>query len=98
MMSRSSKDRDETALACLEKMVGEETEIISVYYGEDVTEEEVLSLIRKQNADPSITGILVQLPVPKHISEKHINETITPINNNTAIIFLSILPISSSPL
>ena len=34
------KDRDETALACLEKMVGEETEIISVYYGEDVTEEE----------------------------------------------------------
>ena len=34
------KDRDETALACLEKMVGEETEIISVYYGEGVTEEE----------------------------------------------------------
>ena len=33
------KDRDETALACLEKMVGEETEIISVYYGECVTEE-----------------------------------------------------------
>ena len=34
------KDRDETALACLEKMVGEDTEIISVYYGEDVKEEE----------------------------------------------------------
>ena len=34
------KDRDETALACLEKMVGEDTEIISVYYGEGVTEEE----------------------------------------------------------
>ena len=34
------KDRDETALACLEKMVGEETEIISVYYGKDVTGEE----------------------------------------------------------
>lgn len=34
------KDRDETALAALEKMVGEETEIISVYYGEDVKEEE----------------------------------------------------------
>lgn len=34
------KDRDETAIACLEKMVGEDTEIISVYYGEDVTEEE----------------------------------------------------------
>lgn len=34
------KDRDETAIACLEKMVGDETEIISVYYGEDVSEEE----------------------------------------------------------
>ena len=51
---------------------------IQTQFEEDVTEEEVLSLIRKQNADPSITGILVQLPVPKHISEKHINETITP--------------------
>ena len=33
-------NKDETALAALEKMVGEETEIISVYYGSDVTEEE----------------------------------------------------------
>lgn len=32
--------KDETAIAALEKMVGEETEIISVYYGCDVTEEE----------------------------------------------------------
>ena len=34
------KDRDETALGCLDKMVGDETEIISVYYGEDVSEED----------------------------------------------------------
>ncbi len=33
-------DRDETALGCLDKMVDEDTEIISVYYGKDVTEEE----------------------------------------------------------
>lgn len=32
--------KEETAIAALEKMVGEETEIISVYYGSDVTEEE----------------------------------------------------------
>jgi DAK2 domain fusion protein YloV len=38
------KDRTGTALACLDKMVGEETEIISVYYGEDVTEEEAEKL------------------------------------------------------
>ncbi len=34
------KDRDETALECLGKMVDDDTEIISVYYGKDVTEEE----------------------------------------------------------
>ena len=33
-------DRDQTALDCLTKMVDEETEIISIYYGQDVTEEE----------------------------------------------------------
>ena len=33
-------DRDQTALDCLSKMVDEETEIISIYYGQDVTEEE----------------------------------------------------------
>ena len=33
-------DRDQTALDCLAKMVDEETEIISIYYGQDVTEEE----------------------------------------------------------
>ncbi len=33
-------DRDQTALDCLAKMVDEDTEIISIYYGQDVTEEE----------------------------------------------------------
>ena len=33
-------DRDQTALDCLAKMVDEETEIISIYYGQDVTEKE----------------------------------------------------------
>ena len=32
--------KDETAIAALEKMVGEDTEIISVYYGCDVTDDE----------------------------------------------------------
>lgn len=47
-------------------------------FDEDVSEEEVLDLLKKQNADPSIDGIIVQLPVPKHISEQKINETISP--------------------
>ena len=37
---------------------------------EETTQEELLALIAKLNADDSVNGILVQLPVPKHIDEK----------------------------
>jgi methylenetetrahydrofolate dehydrogenase (NADP+)/methenyltetrahydrofolate cyclohydrolase len=43
---------------------------------EDATQDEVLSLIRQLNGDPAWHGILVQLPLPKHISE---NEVINAI-------------------
>lgn len=43
----------------------------------DITEEELLSLIRDLNADPEVDGILVQLPLPKHISEAKVIETIS---------------------
>lgn len=43
----------------------------------DITEEELLSLIRELNADPDVDGILVQLPLPKHISEAKVIETIS---------------------
>ncbi len=45
---------------------------------EETTEEELLSLIRKLNDDGSVNGILVQLPVPKHIDEEKIIKTISP--------------------
>lgn len=51
---------------------------IHTVFDETATEEEVLDLIRKQNEDPAVNGIIVQLPVPKHISEQRINETISP--------------------
>ena len=35
----------------------------------DITEEELLGLIAQLNADDSVDGILVQLPLPKHIDE-----------------------------
>ena len=42
---------------------------------EDITQEELLCKIRKLNEDKKIDGILVQLPLPKHINElKVINE------------------------
>ncbi|MCX7983880.1 MAG: bifunctional methylenetetrahydrofolate dehydrogenase/methenyltetrahydrofolate cyclohydrolase FolD [Bacteroidetes bacterium] len=41
-------------------------------------EHELLSLINMYNNDPRIHGILVQLPLPKHISEHRIIEAINP--------------------
>ena len=43
---------------------------------ESISEEELVSLIEKLNEDDTVDGILVQLPLPKHISEERIIETI----------------------
>lgn len=43
-----------------------------------ITEAELLELIDKYNHDPKIHGILVQLPVPKHICEDKVIEAINP--------------------
>ncbi|MDB5535461.1 MAG: folD [Devosia sp.] len=45
---------------------------------ETVSEADVLALVEKLNADPAIHGILVQLPVPKHIDSLKIIQTISP--------------------
>lgn len=45
---------------------------------EDITEEGLLKLIDKYNNDSRIHGILVQLPIPKHIDEKKILNAIDP--------------------
>jgi methylenetetrahydrofolate dehydrogenase (NADP+)/methenyltetrahydrofolate cyclohydrolase len=42
------------------------------------TQEELLALIGKLNADPTCHGILVQLPLPKQITEQVILEAISP--------------------
>ncbi|MCQ2159953.1 MAG: bifunctional methylenetetrahydrofolate dehydrogenase/methenyltetrahydrofolate cyclohydrolase FolD [Bacteroidales bacterium] len=43
----------------------------------DITEAELLALIEELNADDSVDGILVQLPLPKHISEAKVIATIS---------------------
>ncbi len=43
-----------------------------------ISEEELLKLIEKYNKDPKIHGILVQLPLPKHINETKILYAIDP--------------------
>ena len=45
---------------------------------ESTTEDELVALIRELNADPSVDGILVQLPLPKHISNLKAIDTISP--------------------
>ncbi len=45
---------------------------------EETTEEELLALIDKLNGDDSVNGILVQLPVPKHIDDNKIIQAISP--------------------
>ncbi|MCR4604671.1 MAG: bifunctional methylenetetrahydrofolate dehydrogenase/methenyltetrahydrofolate cyclohydrolase FolD [Eubacterium sp.] len=42
------------------------------------TEDELIELVQKLNDDDSINGILVQLPLPKHIDEDKIIKTISP--------------------
>lgn len=44
---------------------------------ESITEEELLGLIAELNADESVDGLLVQLPLPKHISEAKVIEAIS---------------------
>lgn len=44
----------------------------------ETTEEELVSLVKKLNCDPEIHGILVQLPVPKHIRDKAVIDAIAP--------------------
>lgn len=51
---------------------------IVTHFDDKVSEEEVLDLIRKENADPTIDGILVQLPLPSQIHPSAINHTIDP--------------------
>ncbi|MBQ7783646.1 MAG: bifunctional 5,10-methylene-tetrahydrofolate dehydrogenase/5,10-methylene-tetrahydrofolate cyclohydrolase, partial [Oscillospiraceae bacterium] len=45
---------------------------------EETTEAELLELVEKLNADEKVNGILVQLPLPKHINETAVINTIRP--------------------
>ena len=47
-----------------------------IRYEADVTEEELLRKVDELNNDPDVDGFIVQLPLPKHISEQKIIEAI----------------------
>jgi len=45
---------------------------------EDTTQETLLALVDRLNADPAVDGILVQLPLPKHLDEQAVVDRISP--------------------
>ena len=53
-------------------------ESLSYELEEETTEEELLELIKRLNEDEKVHGILVQLPLPKHINEDKIIQAISP--------------------
>ena len=58
------------------KEVGLNSDVIR--YPNDVDEKTILKKIKDLNEDSSVSGILVQLPLPKHIDKKKIIESISP--------------------
>ena len=47
----------------------------------NVSEEEILNLINKLNQNDHIDGILVQMPIPKHLNAKRIQNAISPFKD-----------------
>ncbi len=60
--------------ACQEAGISSET----ILYPKDCAEETVLNKVRELNSFPNVHGILVQLPLPNHIDEQKVIETINP--------------------
>ena len=56
--------------------VGIKCNLISL--DENISEEDLLAQIEYQNTDPFVTGFLVQLPLPKHISEEKVKAAVAP--------------------
>ena len=69
-VANKRKDCDELGIKSVEYALSEET-----------TMDELLALIEKLNEDKEINGILCQLPLPKHLDETKVLETISPFKD-----------------
>lgn len=72
--------------ACIETGI----EPMQITLPEETSEEELLELIDKLNCDETVNGILVQLPLPKSISEKNVIEKISPKKDVDAFTYESV--------
>jgi len=50
-------------------------------FSETITEKELLEVIVKENSDPKVNGLLVQLPLPVHIDRESIMSAIDPVKD-----------------
>ena len=57
---------------------------------EDTSEADLLSMVESLNADPDIDGILVQLPLPDHIDEGKVIQTIAPEKDVDGFHFINV--------
>jgi methylenetetrahydrofolate dehydrogenase (NADP+)/methenyltetrahydrofolate cyclohydrolase len=56
----------------------------------DSSESDVLELVRRLNEDPAIHGILVQLPLPRHLDERVITQAVAPAKDVDGFHFLNV--------
>lgn len=69
----------QTYVASKEKSCREVGFTSSVYkYPDDITEDQLLEVVRFLNSDPEVDGFIVQLPLPAHIHEQRVIESIFP--------------------
>ncbi len=53
-------------------------DVVHVSLPKDITQKELDDVIFEKNKDDNINGILVQLPIPKHLSSERVNEILDP--------------------
>lgn len=51
-------------------------ESTNIHYEDDITEDELIAKIEELNADAGVDGLIVQLPLPKHIDPERVTEAI----------------------
>ena len=64
--------KDSATYVRMKKQAAKECGIVSLEASvpENITQDELIQVVRKFNEDPNCNGILVQLPLPKHINEE----------------------------
>ena len=72
-------------------------EVIDHHLDDKISESELIELINKLNIQKNVNGILVQLPLPKHINEQIILDTIHPEKDADGFHPLNVGKLSISP-